>query len=145
MRPDWDTYFMQLATLAATRSTCDRLHVGCIVSRDNRALVTAYNGSLPGLPHCDDVGHLLSEIEGRQSCIRVVHAELNAVSQAARHGISICGCTAYITAFPCWACTRALVSAGIQRIVYGHCYGVATHTEEAIAQLGIMIEHKPLA
>ena len=105
---------MDLAKMAATRSTCDRASVGCVIVKDQRILSTGYNGSIKGLPHCDEVGHLL--IGG--SCVRGLHAEENAIASAAKHGVSIDGCTVYITHFPCWRCFRSLVQAGTEMIVY---------------------------
>lgn len=105
---------MDIAVKAAGRSTCDRAHVGCVIVRDNRQLSTGYNGSISGLDHCDDAGHLV--VNG--ACIRTIHAEENAIVNAAKLGISLDGSTAYITHFPCWRCFRSLVQVGIKRIVY---------------------------
>ncbi len=113
MRPSWDQYFLKLAMLASERATCPRMHCGCVIVRDKHVLATGYNGSLPGLPHCDEAGCLL--VDGH--CIRTNHAEMNAVCQAARNGISLNGATAYITNMPCPNCAKALVSTGIRRVV----------------------------
>jgi dCMP deaminase len=96
-RPSWDDYFLQIAFTVAQRSTCDRAHVGCALVRDRRILTTGYNGAPAGLPHCDDVGHLL--VDGH--CVRTLHAEQNALIQAALHGVSTEGATAYVTHQPC--------------------------------------------
>ncbi|MCB0159778.1 MAG: dCMP deaminase, partial [Caldilineaceae bacterium] len=89
-RPSWDEYFMDIAFTVAQRSTCDRAHVGCVLVRDRRMLCTGYNGAPAGLPHCDEVGHLM--IDGH--CVRTLHAEQNAIIQAALHGVSTQGATA---------------------------------------------------
>ncbi len=113
MRPSWDQYFLKLAMLASERATCPRMHCGCVIVKDKHVLATGYNGSLPGLPHCDDVGCLIVE----NHCIRTNHAEMNAITQAARNGISIVGATAYVTNMPCSTCAKALIGSGIRRVV----------------------------
>ncbi len=117
-RPNWDTYFMQIAEVVATRATCDRKHVGAVIVRDKQVLSTGYNGSVRGLPHCDDVGHMMED----GHCVRVVHAEANAVAQAARNGVAIDKATCYTTASPCWPCFKLLANSGIVRIVFGEFY-----------------------
>jgi dCMP deaminase len=117
-RDDWNTYFMNIARQVATRSTCDRKHVGAVIVRDKTVLSTGYNGSIRGLPHCDEVGHLMDN----GHCVRTVHAEANAVAQAARNGVRIDGAEIYITASPCWNCFRLLANAGIVRIYFGEFY-----------------------
>jgi dCMP deaminase len=114
-RVDWDNYFMAIATQVATRSTCDRKHVGAVVVRDKMILATGYNGSLRGAEHCDDLmqdGH----------CVRTVHAEANAIVQAARNGVQTEGGSIYVTASPCFACFKLIANAGITRIVFGEFY-----------------------
>ncbi len=118
MRPDWDTYFMQIAEDVAARSTCDRAMVGTVLVREKRILTTGFNGSPMGQPHCDEVGHLM--VEGH--CVRTIHAETNAIIQAALHGVSTKGAICYVTHFPCINCTKALINAGITRLVYGLSY-----------------------
>jgi dCMP deaminase len=118
MRPDWDQYFMNIAATVATRSTCDRAAVGAVLVRDKRILTTGFNGSPPGLPHCDEVGHLM--VDGH--CVRTTHAEANAIIQAALHGISSNGASCYVTHFPCLTCTKMLINAGISEIVYQTTY-----------------------
>ena len=117
-RVDWHTYFMNIAAQVATRSTCDRKHVGAVIVRDKTILSTGYNGSIRGMPHCDDVGHLMED----GHCVATVHAEANAIIQAARNGVNIDGATNYVTASPCWNCFKQLANAGIVRIVYGEFY-----------------------
>lgn len=104
------------------RSTCDRKHVGSLIVRDRQILSTGYNGSPRGLPHCDDVGHWMVDMGGRQSCVRTIHAEKNAIVQAARNGVRIEGATLYTTAYPCPDCGRAIINAGIVSVVYGSKY-----------------------
>lgn len=113
-RPPWDEYFMRIAFEVATRATCLRRHVGAVIVRDRRILSTGYNGSPPGQRHCDEVGCLLED--GR--CIRTLHAEQNALMQAALHGVSTHGATLYATCRPCHVCARMVVAAGIVRVVF---------------------------
>lgn len=117
-RKDWHSYFMDIAKEVATRSTCDRKHVGAIIVRDKNILSTGYNGSIRTQPHCDDEGH---DIENGH-CVRTVHAEANAIIQAARHGVRIDGADIYTTASPCWDCFKLIANAGITRIFYGEFY-----------------------
>ena len=112
-RPDWDTYFLKLAMLASERATCPRMHCGCVLVKDNHVLSTGYNGSLPGTPHCYDVGCLVVD----NHCVRTNHAEINAICQAARHGQALAGATAYVTNLPCTACAKALIAVDIVRVV----------------------------
>ncbi len=118
MRKSWDQYFMNIAHEVGTRATCDRKHVGCVLVKEKYIIASGYNGSVAGLPHCDEEGHMM--VAGH--CERTTHAEVNAVVQAAKHGVSTNGCTAYITASPCWHCFKVLASAGIRRIVFGEFY-----------------------
>lgn len=117
-RPTWDEYFIAMARLAATRATCPRRRVGAVLVRDHRVLATGYNGSVRGAPHCDDVGCLLVNQNGRESCVRTVHAELNAILQCAMNGVDSAGATLYCTDFPCVSCAKALVQSGIKCIIY---------------------------
>jgi dCMP deaminase len=120
MRLDWDGYFMDIARRVAERSTCDRAHVGCVLVRDNRVLATGYNGSVSGMPHCDDVGHDI--VNGH--CKRTIHAEMNAIIQCAIHGVSSKGAIVYVTHYPCYDCAKALVNAGVLVVNYEQTYGV---------------------
>jgi dCMP deaminase len=117
-RTSWDQYFMEIAAQVATRATCDRKHVGALLVRDRIILSTGYNGSIRGMPHCDEVGHLMEN----GHCVATVHAEANAVLQAARTGVRIETATLYTTASPCWPCFKLVANAGIVRIVYGEFY-----------------------
>jgi len=117
-RVDWHTYFMNLARQASTRSTCDRKHVGAVIVRDKTVLSTGYNGSIRGMPHCDDVGHMMEN----GHCVATVHAEANAIIQAAKNGVSIDGSQIYTTASPCWNCFQLIANAGIRVVYYGEFY-----------------------
>jgi dCMP deaminase len=117
-RVPWDEYFMRIAIQAGTRSTCDRKHVGAVIVREKTILSTGYNGSIRGMPHCDDVGHLMENTH----CVATVHAEANAIIQAAKHGTAINGADIYVTASPCWNCFKLIANSGIQRIFYLEFY-----------------------
>ena len=117
-RADWNTYFMNIARTVATRATCDRKHVGAVIVRDRVILSTGYNGSIRGLPHCDDVGHLMED----GHCVRTMHAEANAIVQAARNGVALEGAEIYVTASPCFNCFKLIANAGINKIYYGEFY-----------------------
>ena len=109
---------MDIARQVATRATCDRKHVGAVVVRDRTILSTGYNGSIRGLPHCDEVGHMMEN----GHCVATVHAEANAILQAAKSGVRIDGATLYTTASPCWPCFKLIANSGCVRIVYGEFY-----------------------
>ncbi len=117
-RSSWDQYFMDIAKQVATRATCDRKHVGALLVRDRTILSTGYNGSIRGLPHCDEVGHMMEN----GHCVATVHAEANAIIQAAKNGVAIDGATIYTTASPCWPCFKLIANSGCQRIVFGEFY-----------------------
>ncbi len=117
-RVSWEQYFMNIAKEAATRSTCDRKHVGAVIVRDRTILSTGYNGSIRGMPHCDEVGHLMEN----GHCVATIHAETNAILQAAKNGVMINGGELFITASPCWNCFKMLANAGIKKVYYGEFY-----------------------
>ena len=117
-RVSWDEYFMNIAREVATRSTCSRKHVGAVIVRDRTILSTGYNGSVRGLPHCDEVGHMMED----GHCVRTIHAEANAIIQAAKNGTRIDGAGIYVTASPCWTCFKTIANAGLTRIVFGEFY-----------------------
>jgi len=117
-RASWDEYFMNVARVVASRATCDRKHVGAVLVRDRTILSTGYNGSIRGLPHCSEVGHMMEE----GHCVRTVHAEANAIIQAAKNGVAIDGASVYTTASPCWPCFKLIANAGARRIVFGEFY-----------------------
>lgn len=118
MRADWHRYFMGIAHQASTRSTCQRKHVGAVIVRDKTILSTGYNGSVRGLPHCEDVGCVMED----GHCVATVHAEANAIIQAAKNGVSIEGSELYTTASPCWSCFKLIANVGIKKIFYGEFY-----------------------
>ena len=109
---------MAIAREVATRSTCDRKHVGAVIVRDKMILTTGYNGSIRGLPHCDDEGHLMED----GHCVRTVHAEANAIVQAARSGVRLDAGDIYVSASPCFGCFKLIANAGLRRIVFGEFY-----------------------
>ena len=109
---------MNIAKEVASRSTCDRKHVGALIVRDKTILSTGYNGSIRGTPHCDEVGHMMEN----GHCVATIHAETNAILQAAKNGVMIDGAEVFITASPCWPCFKMLANAGIKKIYYGEFY-----------------------
>ncbi len=137
-RPSWDDYFMQIAFTVAERSTCDRAHVGAVLVRDRRILATGYNGAPSGLPHCDEVGHLMID----NHCVRTLHAEQNAIIQAALHGVGTQDATAYVTHQPCLTCAKMLINAGIRRVVYAGNYP-DENSRLFLSQAGIVLDHLP--
>jgi dCMP deaminase len=126
MRPEWDIYFMKIAHVVSLRSTCDRAFVGTVMVLDKRILTTGFNGSPAGLPHCEEAGHLM--VDGH--CVRTIHAEANAIIQAALHGVSTKGSTCYVTHFPCIQCAKMLINSGVVRIVYDQEYRIDENTLE---------------
>lgn len=139
-RASWDEYFMAIAREVATRSTCDRKHVGAVIVRDRSILATGYNGSIRGLSHCDDEGHMMED----GHCVRTVHAEANAIAQAARNGVRLDAAAIYITASPCFGCFKLIANAGLNRIVFGEFYR-DERIFEFSKQLGMELRHVPLA
>ncbi len=117
-RKPWDAYFMDIARVVATRATCDRKHVGAVLVRGRTILSTGYNGSIRGLPHCSEVGHMMEN----GHCVATLHAEANAILQAACNGTGIEGCDIYTTASPCWPCFKLIANAGMKRVVFGEFY-----------------------
>ncbi|MBQ9864581.1 MAG: AAA family ATPase [Bacteroidales bacterium] len=144
-RPSWDEYFMELANTASKRATCDRGRSGCVIVKDRQLLVTGYVGAPSGLPHCDEVGHLFRktiEEDGRVTthCVRTVHAEQNAICQAARRGIALDGATLYCRMTPCRTCAMLIINCGIKRVVCERKYHAGKESEELFAQAGVQIE-----
>lgn len=142
-RPTWDEYFLDIARLASRRATCPRRRVGAVLVRDHRVLATGYNGSIKGAPHCDDVGCLIVTRDGRESCVRTVHAELNAILQCAVNGVSSSNSTMYCTDFPCVSCAKAMVQAGVTRVVYLADYP-DPNSREILDSGGIVLEKASL-
>lgn len=128
-RLSWQEYFMNLAMTVSQRGTCDRAYVGCvIVNKENRIVSTGYNGSIKGNPHCDEIGHTMRD----GHCIATIHAEMNALLYCAKEGISVNGCIAYVTHFPCLNCTKSLIQAGISKIYYNNDYRVDDYAKELL-------------
>jgi dCMP deaminase len=130
-RPSWDQYFMTITEQVADRSTCLRAKVGAVIARDRSILATGYNGSPAGLPHCLDVGCLIYESKNpygeiEQNCYRTIHAEINAITQAARNGVAIRDADIYVTHTPCIHCMKVLINTGIKNIFYGQAYKLHT-------------------
>lgn len=134
-RPSWDEYFMATAVLIASRSNCDRLHVGCIIvtrgDHKNRLVAAGYNGYLPGTPHISRVR------DGHEQA--TVHAEQNAVTDAARRGSSVEGCVAYVTHYPCVNCAKILAAAGIAEIKYHQDYCNDHIVAQILADAGVKV------
>lgn len=172
-RPSWDQYFMDMADLVSTRGTCDRKRVGAVIVKNKRVIASGYNGSIPGMPHCDDpetymqctkcgvhfpvktdkelltdpryqclsgsfacLGYPIIERHGghdmeNNSCQRTIHAEVNAIAQAARMGISTEDATIFCNTYPCWNCMKTIVSAGIVEVVYKDAYRKNRRVEDA--------------
>ena len=133
-RVSWGTYFMNIAKEVATRSTCDRKYVGAVIVREKTILSTGYNGSIKGLPHCDEAGHEMVD----DHCIRTTHAEANAIVQAAKNGVEINQSEIYVTASPCYNCFKLIANAGIKTIYYGEFYRedrILEHAKEAGIEL----------
>lgn len=125
-RPSWDEYFMAIAKLASTRSTCLRRQVGAVIVKDKKILATGYNGAPQGLPHCLDIGCLREKLgipsgERHELC-RATHAEQNAIVQAAMFGLSIKDSIIYSTTHPCILCTKLIINAGIKKIIIEDSY-----------------------
>lgn len=132
-RKSWDKYYLDIADKVATRSTCDRLSVGCVIVKNNRIISTGYNGSVSGKEHCDDVGHLYND-EGR--CIRTIHAEQNALLFAEREELK--DATVYVSHQPCENCAKLLAQAGVSKVVFEHEY---KNTDSAFFLDMIEVEH----
>lgn len=149
-RPSWNEYFMILAKMAATRSTCLSRPAGAVIVKDKQLLSTGYNGSMPGIAHCSDEGFCYRRSSGAgdagkyDSC-RSGHAEANALAQAAKNGINVNGASTYVTLYPCYVCTKLLVQAGIKKVYYEYEYRSVDPErdklwEEALKQTGLEIE-----
>ena len=145
IRPSWDEYFMEIANTVSKRATCDRGRSGCVIVRDRQILVTGYVGSPKGLPHCDEVGHQFRRVvheDGTISehCVRTVHAEQNAICQAAKLGISLDGATLYCRMTPCRVCAMLIINCGIKRVVCEKKYHDGAESEEMFKMAGVQLE-----
>jgi len=134
-RPSWDEYFMAVATLVASRSSCDRLNVGCVLvssaEHKNRIIAAGYNGFLPGVPHASMVR------DGHEQA--TVHAEQNAITDAARRGVSVENSTAYVTHFPCINCAKMMAAAGVKKIIYRRDYNNDDLVYQLLSQANIKV------
>jgi dCMP deaminase len=141
-RPSWDEYFLGLVNEVGNRATCDRGRSGCIVVRGKQIVCTGYVGSPPGFPHCDEVGHLMKKVvdddgTSRQHCVRTIHAEQNAICQAAQHGITLKGCTLYCKMEPCRVCAMLIISVDIKKVIAEKKYHAAQETREMFRQADV--------
>lgn len=126
---------MAIAHAVATRATCNRKHVGCVLVVERRIIATGYNGSIAGLPHCDEVGHDMHE----GHCVRTTHAEVNAIVQAARSGVSTRNADVFVNTFPCWPCFKVLAGAGVGRVFFDDAYREDARVYSASERTGIAI------
>jgi dCMP deaminase len=136
-RPSWDEYFMGIALLVAKRSTCDRAHVGAVLIREKQILSTGYNGSPAKAPHCDDIGHQMES----GHCVRTIHAEMNAIVQAAKNGVNISRSDLYVTHFPCYICFKQLANSGVRSITFLDAYRMDQKVVELAEHTGILLRH----
>jgi len=142
VRPSWDEYFMEIANTVSQRATCNRGRSGCVIVKDRQILVSGYVGSPVGLPHCDEVGHQMKKMlheDGSISehCVRTVHAEQNAICQAAKLGIALEGSTLYCRMTPCRVCAMLIINCGIKRVVCEKKYHAGAESEEMFAKAGV--------
>jgi dCMP deaminase len=145
-RPDWDHYFMEIVQVIARRGTCDRGRSGSVIAKNKQLISAGYVGSPIGMPHCDDVGHQLKKMvheDGSvtQHCVRTVHAEQNAICQAAKNGVSINGSTIYVSMTPCRTCAMMIVNAGIKRVVCLKRYKLALESEKILKKADVKLEY----
>lgn len=147
VRPSWDDYFEEVASAIAKRGTCDRGRSGCVIVKDRQILSSGYVGSPAGFPHCDQVGHQMKQTiheDGSitQHCVRTVHAEQNAICQAAKRGISIDGSTVYVNMTPCRVCAMLLINCGVKRIYAVRKYHAGKESEQMFKKAKIKLEFK---
>ena len=146
-RPSWDDYFMEVADAISKRATCDRGRSGCVIAKDNQLLVAGYVGAPTGLPHCDDAGHEFIKAEHKdgtvsEHCVRTVHAEQNAICQAAKRGISVEGATVYTRMTPCRVCAMLIINCGIVRVVCDRKYHGGAKSEDLFRQAGVQLTYR---
>ena len=147
IRPTWDEYFLEIMRTVSKRGTCDRGRASCVFVKNKQILVTGYAGSPVGFPHCDEVGHQMKKMIHEDGtitdhCVRTVHAEQNAICQAAKRGISIEGSTVYVNMTPCRICTMLLINCGVKRVMAGEKYHAGVESETMLAKAGIKLEFK---
>jgi dCMP deaminase len=146
-RPSWDDYFFEIADSVSRRATCDRGKSGCVIVKDKQILVTGFVGSPSGFAHCDDVGHQMKQLtheDGQitEHCMRTIHAEQNAICQAAKLGISIEGSTIYTRMTPCRTCAMLIINCGIIRVVCERKYHAGEESEQMFMKAGIHLDYK---
>jgi len=144
VRPTWDEYFMEVMDAISKRATCGRGRSGCVIAKDKRILMSGYVGSPVGLPHCDDVGHLMKRVihvddgnKETEHCVRTVHAEQNAICQAAKQGVSVAGATLYCRMTPCRTCAMLIINCGIARVVCQRKYHAGSESEAMFKEAGV--------
>lgn len=148
IRPNWDEYFIKIMEVVGLRGTCGRGRAGCVIVKNNHILTTGYVGAPPKFPDCDEAGHLIikstSETEPNgelhEHCVRTIHAEQNAIVQAARLGVSIEGATAYVKFEPCPVCARMIIAAGINRVVCQRRYHTGEYTRQMLKEAGVQLD-----
>ncbi len=146
-RKSWDKYFLEILNATRKRATCDRGKSAAIIVKHNHILATGYVGSPSGIEHCDDIGHeyienyekdvLSDQIILKKHCIRTVHAEQNAICQAAKFGIAISGAKIYCTMFPCYTCAKLLINVGIAEIIAENDYQSSERSKQVFNKIGI--------
>lgn len=146
-RPSWDDYFTDIMRAVSTRGTCDRGHAACVFVKDKQILVTGYAGSPKGFPHCDEVGHDLRKLISEdgtisEHCVRTVHAEQNALCQAAKKGVALDGATVYVNMTPCRTCTMLLINSGVKRVFAERKYHAAKESEKMFKKAKIKLDYK---
>jgi len=146
-RPSWDDYFFEIADAVSRRATCDRGKSGCVIVKDRQILVTGFVGSHVGFAHCDDVGHQIKRLtheDGQitEHCMRTIHAEQNAICQAAKQGISIKDATIYTRMTPCRTCAMLIINCGIKRVVCERKYHAGEESELMFKESGVVLEFK---
>ena len=144
-RPTWDNYFMEIADTVSKRATCDRGKSGCVIVREKQILVTGYVGAPKGLPHCDESGHMMKQVVHEDGsvtshCVRTVHAEQNAICQAARLGISLDKASLYCRMTPCRTCAMMIINCGIVRVICEKRYHAGLESEKMFEEAGVKLE-----
>jgi len=147
LRPSWDEYFMEMANTVSKRATCDRGKSGCVIVRNRQLLVSGYVGSPAGFPHCDEVGHQMKQITHENGiitnhCMRTIHAEQNAICQAAKLGISIADATIYTRMTPCRTCAMLIINCGIERVVCERKYHAGGESEKMFGDAGVTLDYQ---
>jgi len=145
VRPGWNEYFMEVMEAISKRATCGRGRSGCVIAKDNQILATGYVGSPMGLPHCDEVGHQMKKMTHEdgsitEHCVRTVHAEQNAICQAARRGVALEGSTLYCRMTPCRVCAMLIINCGIKKVICQRKYHDGTESEEMLKTAGVALE-----